>query len=179
MPAKRIVWIKLLPVIACGILAFAVVFGVRAGGRLPAATGVHSSTDPVGPTDKHVPPRGGVRPGDSAAPGGSLLVEAPAQNNQERLEAEVITLTPRGIEPSRITRPAGRFLLVVENRSARTKLDVRLSRESGEGLKNIPLSGRRVNWEEVVNLPQGTYVLTDIEHPERTCRITVTRRENN
>lgn len=39
------------------------------------------------------------------------------QRPGNHLQAEIVTITPTGFEPSEITRPQGRFILAVDNRS--------------------------------------------------------------
>jgi hypothetical protein len=97
--------------------------------------------------------------------------DAPSQ--AERLAAEVIRLTPNGFEPSEITRPKGRFLIHVENRTILTEISLSLSREAGGREHGARLLKRR-KWVEMVNIPPGRYLLTEESHPEWSCRITIT-----
>jgi len=39
------------------------------------------------------------------------------QDPQAPVQAELITVTPTGFEPSELTRPKGRFLLAIDNQS--------------------------------------------------------------
>jgi len=45
------------------------------------------------------------------------VTEPQRQRLDAEVEAEVVTATPTGFEPGKITRPAGRFLLAVDNAS--------------------------------------------------------------
>lgn len=59
-----------------------------------------------------------------------------SQQRHTLLESEVITVTRRGFEPALITRPEGRFILMVDNRSGKD-LNFRLSRDTGQPLTEI------------------------------------------
>jgi len=93
-----------------------------------------------------------------------------------RLEAELITLTPRGFEPSQITRPQGQFLLAVDNRSGLYEVTFRLDRETGNRLHEMSLPTGMLKWRNLVNLPPGNYLLTEARDPQKSCRITITPR---
>ena len=69
------------------------------------------------------------------------VVLAQGQRPQAPFQAELITTTPAGFEPTEITRPHGRFLLAIDNRSGLDELDLYLERETG-GRVNVPLSRR-------------------------------------
>jgi len=92
------------------------------------------------------------------------------------LETQRITLTPMGFEPADITRPAGRFLLAINDRSGQGDKSFVLRRSTGEQLREFRLAGtpRKHEWREVVNLPPGRYLLTDSENPEHICHLLLT-----
>jgi hypothetical protein len=91
------------------------------------------------------------------------------------MESEVITATRRGFEPAAITRPQGKFILMIDNGSG-TDLTFRFSRETGESIHNITSSREQLDWNEVVDLEPGEYVLTERDHPDWTCLIRITAR---
>ncbi len=92
----------------------------------------------------------------------------------QRVEAELITVLPTGFDPKEINRPAGAFLIAVENRSGLDELELRLDREAGSRLHQVPMPGRKLNWKQGVDLPPGRYLLTEANHPDWRCRITIT-----
>lgn len=101
------------------------------------------------------------------------------QERRERVEAELITLTPNGFAPAEITRPAGRFLLLVVNRSGEADINLRLEAEDdGRGARRrIPaFERRRRQRHDIVDLPPGRYTLTIADHPDWVCRLTITER---
>jgi GGDEF domain-containing protein len=81
------------------------------------------------------------------------------QRPQTPLQAELVTITPNGFEPAEITRPQGRFLFAVDNRSGLDDVDLYLERETS-GRVNVPLSRKgKLAWREAIDLPPGTYLL--------------------
>jgi hypothetical protein len=92
----------------------------------------------------------------------------------DQLEAEVITILPGGLEPTQITRPKGKFLLSVENRSGLQQVQFQLTAESGSRIFQVSRTWERADWNDVVNPPPGRYVLTETNHPTWQCVITIT-----
>jgi len=90
-------------------------------------------------------------------------------------EVEMIDLRPSGFEPRDVTRPAGRFLLGVNNRTGLADLSFVLVHESGRSV-----GGKRLNklktWRQVLDLHPGRYVLREANHRDWLCRITITER---
>lgn len=93
-----------------------------------------------------------------------------------RLEAERVTLRATGFEPAEINRPAGRFLLALNDRSGLAGITLTVVDGSGRRVYTSRLrdNPRKHEWRQVVNLPPGRYVLSEASHPEWTCRITLT-----
>lgn len=140
---------------------------VTAAGRawLSAETAAGSSTDAAAASD-HLPQSGDLPQG---AGGGRA---AP-----QRLEWEHVTVGPAGFEPSEIRRPAGRFLLAVNDRSGLGDISLRLDALRGARLHEVRLSRdarARREWRQVLSLAPGTYVLTEAGRPDWACRITIT-----
>ena len=112
-----------------------------------------------------------VSPPASAPPSRSATQGA---SEQEEPEAEVVKILPTGFEPRQITRPRGRFLLMVSNRTGLDEVEWRLDREAGGRLHAVRLSEGRLGSRQYEDLPPGTYVLTEAGHPDWVCRITIT-----
>jgi len=89
-------------------------------------------------------------------------------------EAELITITPHGFEPREITRPEGRFLLMVDNRSGVAATALALTSEVGLRTREMRVPREEPNWSDIVDLPLGSYLLSDADHPRWSCRITIT-----
>jgi len=101
-----------------------------------------------------------------------------AQGNpaQVRIEVERITIRPRGFEPTEITRPAGHFILAVNNRSGLEEVALRLDRVAGSRLREVRVPRTKLDWRSLVDLTPGRYVLTEANHPDWICHITITAR---
>lgn len=138
-------------------LALVILVASAASARAWLAPGaVDASTDPPAPSE----PRA-----DSAAQ------EDP---RGQRIESEVVTILPTGFSPSEITRPRGRFLIVVDNRSGLEETNLRLERAAGSRLREVRRTKEELIWRQLEDLPPGEYVLTEASHPEWACRITIT-----
>jgi len=96
------------------------------------------------------------------------------QKPQAPVQAELITVTPTGFEPSELTRSKGRFLLAVDNQSGLDEVEFYFERETG-GRVNVPLSRRgKIAWREIIDLTPGTYVLRATNDESWRCRFTIT-----
>ena len=98
------------------------------------------------------------------------------QNLLPQVEVELITIRPTGFEPKEITRPPGRFLLGVDNKSGLDEVALRLNRDIGSNLRLQRLPKRRRSWREMVDLIPGDYLLSEANHPEWVCHIKITAR---
>lgn len=110
--------------------------------------------------------------------GGTSLCEFnPEQFTEQtaaRFEAERLVLRQMGFEPSEIRRPPGPFLLIVHNQSSAESISLILRRDAGELLKALAFRQRQARLRERIDLPPGQYVLTEQNHPNWQCRITIT-----
>lgn len=110
--------------------------------------------------------------------GNYTTVSAPqtsASTSIAPLETELITITRHGFEPGEITRPAGRFLLMLDNHSDRAVLLLQLKREDGQVVKEARLKREDSDWNAIVDPPPGRYLLTEANHPHWSCVITITQ----
>ena len=96
------------------------------------------------------------------------------QGQQAPVQAELITITPTGFEPAELTRPKGKFLLALDNRSGLDEVEFYFERETG-GRVNVPLSrSGKLAWRDIVDLPPGTYILRATNDQSWRCRLTIT-----
>ena len=93
---------------------------------------------------------------------------------QEALQAEIITIRETGFDPQQLTRPHGRFILMVENRSGLGDVELQLNRQTGNSLHAVHVSKEQLDWHDEIDLGPGNYVLTEANHPEWSCQITIT-----
>jgi hypothetical protein len=112
-----------------------------------------------------------------APPAGKTPPAAQVKSNRPRrvVETEVVTLRPTGFEPAEITRPAGEFILMVENATGHP-VSLSFSRETGERLHEVRATREQPDWNELEDLQPGRYLLTEADHPEWVCRVTITAR---
>lgn len=118
-----------------------------------------------------------LRPSNSspAVMPASSLPQNP-KGQKQPVESAMITLRTFGFEPKEITRKAGRFFIRVENVSGFREINLRLDREAGPRLKDALLPKGKFDWQDVVDLTPGTYLLTVTNNPKWVCRITITPR---
>jgi hypothetical protein len=112
-----------------------------------------------------VTPSNSVHPAASAA----MLLQGVSSAS---LDAEHITLRSTGFEPNEIGRPAGRFLLAIDNVTGMGEMSFHLLNQSGALLRDFPANGR-FRLRQVIDLPTGRYALVESKHPNWVCRITI------
>ena len=104
----------------------------------------------------------------------SSPVQTQPPNTQ--LETELVTITPSGFEPAEITRPQGRFMLAVDNRSGLEDVDLYLERETA-GRVNVAFSRKgKLAWRDTFDFPPGVYILRAANDESWRCAITITPR---
>lgn len=81
---------------------------------------------------------------------------------------------PSGFVPSETTVSAGKFLVLLQNRTGRRDLSFSLAREN-EG-RVAESDQQRRDWKAQVHLNPGTYVLAEANHPEWKAIIQVAAR---
>jgi hypothetical protein len=86
----------------------------------------------------------------------------------QRLEVEVVNISPDGFEPQEIERKAGPFLLSVSNRSGIDSLNIKIETEQHGRFREKSLPLETPYWREVIDPPPGRYVITEANHPEWT-----------
>ena len=96
-----------------------------------------------------------------------------SSNDSQPSEIELITLRPAGFEPAEVTRPKGAFVLFIDDRSGRENSSLILQRVNGGQLRAIGIQRKRSQWNDVVDLTPGTYVLQDANNSALRCQITI------
>jgi hypothetical protein len=121
--------------------------------------------------------RASVPPEESSMVMPGPVVSAPAPAIQgtpdERIEVELITVTPQGFEPAEVTRPHEPFILAVHNNSGAPTLSLQLDRVHGQRVSEVklPLGGHRSH--QRINPQPGEYVLSETNHPAWRCLIRI------
>lgn len=83
-----------------------------------------------------------------------------------------LTITVDGFTPATLTRPAGRFMLSVDNRTDVAALTLWLNRADGSRVRELQVPANTLDWSEAVELAAGDYLLTEAQHPTWVCHIT-------
>ena len=97
-----------------------------------------------------------------------------AARQEGNVQALLLTLRPTGFEPSEVTLPRGKYLLVVQNRTGLRGFALQLDRDRSERLHEVRLPARKLDWTGQFDLTPGDYVLRETDHPEWSCRVTIT-----
>ncbi|MGH9971930.1 MAG: hypothetical protein ACREBG_29635 [Pyrinomonadaceae bacterium] len=79
----------------------------------------------------------------------------------------------RRLRSSRSNLAKGQFFLMIDNRSSITDITLRLERKTGGQLKEVNLNMRKKRSAGVFDPPPGEYLLTEANHPEWVCHITI------
>lgn len=112
---------------------------------------------------------------DSAKRPATTVPATQATRRIANMESELITITPHGFEPREITRPSGKFLLMVDNRSGQL-MSPSLRTDSPVTpalIRGLNVTREQPNWSDFIDLLPGSYILTEPSHPSWTCRITI------
>ncbi len=89
------------------------------------------------------------------------------------IAGESITLTPRGFEPAEVTRPQGRFVLNINNRSGFHTPTFVLADEAGNKLREMQFTKGKLSSREILNLPPGRYRLSELSNDGWVCQIAI------
>lgn len=89
------------------------------------------------------------------------------------LKSVLFTIHSQGFEPNDITLPAGKYVLVVDNRSGAEDVQLNLRRGQSEKLKEAKLSRKEMDWYSVIELAPGQYSLSDLNRPKWSANIKV------
>lgn len=103
-----------------------------------------------------------------------LPAAQPLQDEQKVDGVILLTIRPTGFEPAEATLPAGKYLLVVQNRSGLKELTLRLDAASKGRLLEVNTPKGKLDWRRKLNLAPGNYTLTEANNPEWVCRVTIT-----
>jgi hypothetical protein len=92
---------------------------------------------------------------------------------KERVEGEIISITPHGFEPTEITHSHKHFVLIIDNRSGLSEVNLSLKRQQGEKLRDVQIRREKRNWSDDLNLEPGRYLLSEANHPDWISHITI------
>jgi hypothetical protein len=92
---------------------------------------------------------------------------------QTQTETLRVTITTTGFDPDELTHAPGQVTLAIDNRSGLEEVRLRLDREGGERLADVLVERGQLDWHDTVTLSAGRYLLTEANHPQWMCQITV------
>jgi hypothetical protein len=99
---------------------------------------------------------------------------ATIQPTPPRIEVELIELTPLGFEPLEIKRPKGRFLIAINNHTGLVgEITLSLSSVAGDYAGEININSEKRKLSKLVDLQSGQYRLTEANHKEWMCKLTI------
>lgn len=103
------------------------------------------------------------------------IADAGVRDDPSPLPADVAftSLNSSGFAPSEIAHEAGRFRIVVQNKSGEATLDLRLNGEADSRFTERHTLGDVQGWTAEVELGAGEYTITEARHPDRVCHLTV------
>ena len=107
-------------------------------------------------------------------PPGPQVSQENTQDPSEVPQGLLFELRPSGFIPTETEISAGKYMLLLENRSGAKDLHFSLERENHGRVAQSP--EHRRDWAERLQLTPGTYVLSEAEHPEWKAVIRVTPR---
>ena len=96
------------------------------------------------------------------------------------IEVLRVTIRPTGFEPSEINHTNKSFYFAIDNQSGLDNVQLKLEREVGNSSRYVEhvfeLPTGRLRGGAMKSLPPGQYLLTEAQHPEWVCRITISPR---
>jgi len=84
-----------------------------------------------------------------------------------------IRILPERMEPNSISVKPGRLVIIVQNRSTAPNIKLQLDQVNGGHIKTVPMVGGQRHSLETYTLPVGDYVLSEANHREWQCKISV------
>jgi len=136
------------------------------------AFGTHASNSSVSKGDKPEPPT--KKTESSASSWLSVRAVPPIALTPDDEKAFWLTIRPQGIEPSEITVPAGNYFVIIQNATGLNQFAFRVDGENGERLLDVRLPLRKRYWKNTIHLVSGRFSLSEADHTQWNCRITVT-----
>lgn len=101
----------------------------------------------------------------------TLLVDQPTAQTTPG-DAELVTLRPSGFDPAEISRPSGRFLFGINNRTSFSDLTFQLIDRTGVVVAEHRMVRVRV-WRKVINPPPGRYLVRVVGRADWRCAVTI------
>jgi hypothetical protein len=103
----------------------------------------------------------------------AVSVTAFSQTQLPKTPAVNVTIRPSGFSPAAATQHAGNILFLIHNRSGEQHIAMHLKKQDGARIHDMPVAEGQAEWQELVKLDPGKYILTEDGHGTWECRITI------
>lgn len=114
----------------------------------------------------------------TATSGKNVAQQPSATPTPEPITAESLTLTETGFFPREFTHRKGRFILAINDRTGLPEVNLTLSRDLGnnkrEKVRDAKVLRQQPDWNDLIDLNPGDYVITEANNPKWECRFTIT-----
>ena len=84
-----------------------------------------------------------------------------------------LTIRPTGFEVKEMTIPAGDYFVVVQNATGLNRFSLRVEREAGVRIYDLRFPKYQKYWKQMVRLVPGHYVISEPDHADWVCQVTV------
>jgi hypothetical protein len=101
-----------------------------------------------------------------------LFLTNTASAQQEDLQKVTVMLETDGFSPASMTRAAGSFLLVIDNRSGADSLSLQLRHDGKGKVLEYSVPAGAQNFSQEIVLEPGEYTLKEVNHPAWLFHIT-------
>lgn len=122
--------------------------------------------------------RAGIGGPTTASTATGATQAAPQRPPAQTADVVRVALTRFGFNPLKVTRPRGRFLLAVDDRSGLEAANISLVRVAGGKMHDVRVSRKNPRWFSLIDLPPGDYKLVEASRPDWACEIRITAKED-
>jgi hypothetical protein len=120
---------------------------------------------------------GGAGTAANAKAGNTAPGVEPSAATQAPADTVTTTLGPSGFTPNQVSHPAVAFNLKVRNQSGEHQVTLQLSDSNGKKVSGARLTDKVGEWSAPLDLAAGTYTLSEANHSNWTCAVTVTAQQ--
>jgi hypothetical protein len=110
---------------------------------------------------------------ESRATPQAVTVPAPLAPTEADDRGFWLIIRPTGFETREMTLDAGDYFVVIQNATGLDRFALQIQREGGETIHQVRLPRFKKYWKHMVTLTPGRYFVSELDHPEWTCVITV------
>lgn len=101
----------------------------------------------------------------------------PSAATQGSTDTVTTTLGPSGFTPNQVSHSAVPFNLKVKNQSGEHQVTLQLIDSDGKKVSGAKVTDKVSEWSAPLDLAVGTYTLSEANHTNWTCAVTVTAQQ--